>query len=487
MAERALESGVVPRRRALFGLLDAEGWAWASAKALFWFTVIIVVLAYIPDRVLYATIQPTIEVGVRAQALAPATLPDLTFVSLCPEENKGICAPPKGGILPWEPAPDQLNLPAPRVDAAAVQAGLLTMVIGGSDGTAATDTVFGTEIGADGNFQPWRTLTPLPAPRTEAAAVFLSGTLYLVGGRDASGKPVDTVLAGKPDPATGEIREWAESDALKLPAPRAAAAAAVTGDGLILVGGSDAQGPVSSVWKATTDARTGALKAWTEQTGLPEERTGATAVLSGTGLLVFGGATATGPAASVLRGEIGTEGDALGSVVAWRFDAKGRADLPAARAGSIGFAAGGGLYEVGGAAGHGELHWTVPTAQGEIKGWQHLAKTDLPADLELRDAAPVVVGSHVFLVGGETASGPTAGIARASLAPRPPFFQLGLFYAVVPALGIGGEVGQQLAYLNAAGAGTVGFVGLLLVGYAFNHRERTKAFLGRLRRRGHAG
>ena len=50
-------------------------------------------------------------------------------------------------------------------------------------------------------------------------------------------------------------------------------------------------------------------------------------------------------------------------------------------------------------------------------------------------------------------------------------------------MGIQGEVGQQLSYLAAAGVGTADFVLLLLIGYAFNHKERTRAFLHSLRNR----
>ncbi len=73
---------------------------------------------------------------------------------------------------------------------------------------------------------------------------------------------------------------------------------------------------------------------------------------------------------------------------------------------------------------------------------------------------------------------------RANLAPQPPFFQLGLFGATVPALKISGEIGQQLGYLNAAGAGTIDFILLLLIGWAFAHKEQARGILGRLRRRG---
>ena len=45
MAQGALTAGsTVPRKRAMFGLLDADGWAWATAKAIAWLTFIILIL-----------------------------------------------------------------------------------------------------------------------------------------------------------------------------------------------------------------------------------------------------------------------------------------------------------------------------------------------------------------------------------------------------------------------------------------------------------
>ncbi len=45
----------------------------------------------------------------------------------------------------------------------------------------------------------------------------------------------------------------------------------------------------------------------------------------------------------------------------------------------------------------------------------------------------------------------------------------------MPGLKIEGEIGQQLGYLNAAGAGTVNFMILLLIGWAFAHKAQTRA------------
>src|ERR687894_1976320 len=115
---RALPAGPVRRRRAFFGLLDAEGWGWASLKAAFWFVVIIFVLAYIPDRAYYFTVNRTIDLGILAWSP----------INLCPAvPNEGLpCPAPSGSVTPWHPSPNEpvsLSLPAPRTDGAAAQTG----------------------------------------------------------------------------------------------------------------------------------------------------------------------------------------------------------------------------------------------------------------------------------------------------------------------------------------------------------------------------
>jgi hypothetical protein len=62
MAQQALGPGsAVPRRRALFGLLDGNGWAWASVKAFAWLIIIIFLLGYLPDRAYYLTVGRTVD------------------------------------------------------------------------------------------------------------------------------------------------------------------------------------------------------------------------------------------------------------------------------------------------------------------------------------------------------------------------------------------------------------------------------------------
>ena len=123
MAQTALPAPqhVTARRRAFFGLFNADGWPWAFVKALFWFVVIIVMLGYIPDRAYYFTVQRTVDVGLLAWSP----------VNLCPPENTTLpCPLPAGATMPWYPGPAEASLPAPRTDGSAGVIGLTYVYAG---------------------------------------------------------------------------------------------------------------------------------------------------------------------------------------------------------------------------------------------------------------------------------------------------------------------------------------------------------------------
>jgi hypothetical protein len=67
-------------------------------------------------------------------------------------------------------------------------------------------------------------------------------------------------------------------------------------------------------------------------------------------------------------------------------------------------------------------------------------------------------------------------MVRADVAPRLPFFRLGLFGLTVPALSIKGEIGQQLGYIVAGSAALGNFVILVVIGYMFSHKADTYRF-----------
>lgn len=464
------------------GLLDADGWGWASVKAAIWFVLIILLLAYIPDRAYYFTVNRTIDLGLLAWSP----------VNVCPAENRGLpCPAPVGAVIPWEPSPTELSLPGPRTDAAVAQLGKHLLVAGGSDGTAATATTYVAEL-FGGTFGAWTEGPALPEARTDASIVVVGSSAYLLGGSDADGQPADTVWTLPVDPETSALGAWTPVEGVTLPEARTGAAAIAVSDGVVVAGGRGPDGrPAATVWKANVDTK-GVVGAFAAQAALLVPVADATIAQIGDYLWLYGGAGASGPVGAVQRGSLDTAPatETPGpnaappplQVLQWAIgDAY---NLPGARADAAGFAANGTLYVVGGDDGSGaqrELYWSVPNGDGTLPGWKHLDRTDLPAGLE--GGSAIAVGSNVFIIGGSTQDGVLGSAVRANLAPQEPIFQAGLVGVVVPALKIGGEVGQQLGYISAAGAATLNFAILLFIGWAFAHRETVRGWVERRRAR----
>jgi hypothetical protein len=481
MAQTTHAATVAARRRAFFGLFDADGWAWAGVKAALWFVIIVTMIGYIPDRAYYFTVGQTVDLWPAAPFI------QWSPVNFCTPLNETLpCPAPAGATLPWHPSRAEIQLPAGRADGVAAAVGTTYLYVGGSDGKAATASVFVSHPVGSGNLDKWSQGPDLPAPRADAAAVTIGSTLYVIGGLDASGAPASTVysLAIAND---GTIGAWKTVDKLALPAPRAGASAVAVSDGIVLLGGTDGKSPTRSVWKAQQD-KTGAFTAWADQSPLYEESVDGVAVHVGDVIFLAGGRNASGkPVATVQQGFVGggAATAANPNLISAYWRVSEQTNLPAPRAKPSGFTVNGGIYIQGGNDGTGqrpEAWWATPDASGIIPGWQHLDVTDLGQGIE--GASAFTAGPYAFLVGGRTSSGLTGGAARAYLAPQLPFFRLGLLGVTIPGLTLGGEVGQQLGYLNAFTVGLLDFVVLLAVGWAFAHKEQVRGLVARRRRRG---
>ncbi len=204
---------------------------------------------------------------------------------------------------------------------------------------------------------------------------------------------------------------------------------------------------------------------------------------------LFGGHDASGPVGAVQRGTLGLKAAAglpanpdEGKVVQWAItDA---VNLPAARDDPAAWAITGVLYVAGGNDGTGPqqtLYWASPTTAGDIPEWKHLDQSDLPYGLE--GGATVINGPDATIVGGQTTDAILTSSLRGNMAPQAPFFRLGVLGMTVPGLTINGEIGQQLGYLNAAAAGTLDFIILVIIGWAWAHKAQSRAIIGRLFRR----
>jgi hypothetical protein len=342
----ALGTGlIVPRRRALFGLLDADSWAWASVKAAVWMIIIILLLGYIPDRAYYFTVNRAIELGVLAWSP----------VNLCPSDNESLpCPAPRGAIVPWHPSPQQVALPSPRTDGTAVQLGTTILYVGGSDGQAATADVSVARLSGTGNFDAWTAGPALPEPRSDASVIAASGTVYVIGGYGKDGAPTTTVYSITPDPATAVLPDkWTTVDALALSEGRAGAAIATATDGLLLIGGEGPSGPVTTTYKSKFDTK-GVLGKWQAEAPLARPQADALAAIIGDYVWLYGGHDGNGPVGAVQRGRLGLAAAAglpvdphHGKVLGW--DDNNAANRPTARYDLAGWCANGSLYLVGGA------------------------------------------------------------------------------------------------------------------------------------------
>ena len=162
MAQQALGPGAtVPRRRVLFGLLDADGWAWAGLKAVFWLIVIIFMLGYLPDRAYYFTVNRTVDLG-----LLPGRRS--TSVRRCQREP----AVPGAGrrARPWHPS-DRAREPLPAGAAHRRRRGPGRREHPVHRRHRRQDRpVDGVRRPGDpaGNFDAWEDGPPLPEPRSDA-------------------------------------------------------------------------------------------------------------------------------------------------------------------------------------------------------------------------------------------------------------------------------------------------------------------------------
>lgn len=94
----------------------------------------------------------------------------------------------------WEKE-NGLKLPWPSAGISACNWNNRVYVFGGNDGAKISNR----SAVYDPSVKKWEELEPMPEPRAAAAAVVLDGTIYLIGGRDSSGKtPTNSLLAYRP-------------------------------------------------------------------------------------------------------------------------------------------------------------------------------------------------------------------------------------------------------------------------------------------------
>jgi N-acetylneuraminic acid mutarotase len=233
----------------------------------------------------------------------------------------------------------------------------------------------------------WRTLAPMPTPRSEVAAAELNGEIYVIGGFERDGSSSNKVEAYNP-----ETDSWRQIG--PLPEPRHHAAAFVFGS-LFVMGGFEAgfDDPQTSVFQynASTDT-------WAEATTLPEPRGGHAAAVIQCGEDVLG---------ACIFAVGGTDADRTNIAAVAVNDPSGlwlrAADLPTPRDHLAVGAVDENIYAIGGRV-------NVDFGQNLDANEEYDPETDTwtaraPLPTARSGIAGVVLGGHIYIFGGEGSEG----------------------------------------------------------------------------------
>ena len=162
------------RRRAFFGLFDADGWSWASVKAIFWFVVMIMLLGYLPDRAYYFTVQQTVDLG-PAALVADQLLPAGQRDAALPRAERRDAA--VASVAARDPAPGRAHRRRRRGGRARLPLRRRQRRQGRHGRTCTSASAVGS-----GNLDVWKAAPSLPEARSAAAGVVIGNTLYVIGG-----------------------------------------------------------------------------------------------------------------------------------------------------------------------------------------------------------------------------------------------------------------------------------------------------------------
>ena len=154
-----------------------------------------------------------------------------------------------GAVGEWVPE-EALALPEPRAGASAVTVSDGLVLLGGTDGTAATRSVWKSMTNNAGALQAWVPQTPLLEENVSGVAAHIGDVIFVVGGRNKDGAVVATVQQGlvggenaTPEDPNAITALWRASEQTNLPFPRANMSGFTANGVLYVQGGTDGTQP----------------------------------------------------------------------------------------------------------------------------------------------------------------------------------------------------------------------------------------------------
>jgi hypothetical protein len=298
-----------------------------------------------------------------------------------------------------------VTLATPRSGHTSIIAGSFLYVIGGSNTTGILKSIERATIAADSSLSPFEKVSglALASAREAAASAVIGNSVYVIGGSGVLGSLERATV--NPD---GSLGPFATVDGVSLTAARSRHTVAVVGTRLYVLGGSANGITFGSIERATIspDGSLGVFDTISEL-NLATARSGHTTAVVGSFLYALGGAGSTGLLNSVERAAINPDGS-LGS-----FTTVNSAVLGTARSSHATVIARNFLYLIGGstsAADLTSLERTTINADGSVGTFS--AISDVHFTTARNGYTTAVVGPYLYLLGGDNPS----SVERASVA-----------------------------------------------------------------------
>jgi hypothetical protein len=163
---------------------------------------------------------------------------------------------------------------------------------------------------------PWTTAEHLNQGRRSPAVLVVSDYLFVIAGRRGSGTRLASVEASKMNLTDGSLQPFItmnplgdmDGDGGTTEHPVVWPTACSHGNDIYVIGGETGAGPSLEVWRASFDAGTEMLSAWTVDAALPRGLYGASCLVHGDTLYLLGGVGASARSDEVMASVIAADG-----------------------------------------------------------------------------------------------------------------------------------------------------------------------------------
>jgi hypothetical protein len=257
-------------------------------------------------------------------------------------------------------------------------------VINPSGATASFENAFTVLSGSQGVVSTWKSINPLPIPRTEYATSITDDFVYILGGFDNNGTFLSSVLRAKIN-LDGSLGIWEENTPLPEPIYRFSS---VIVNGYEFIAGGHGDGRNIGIVDRTKVNSDGSFGIWEQMSSLNIPRDNPAMVAVDNCIYVLGGEYDTYATIDVEMAKVGEDG----SLSSWQ----SVAPLNKPQANFVAVTSGGYIFALGGYGSNG------PIERAEVRPDCTLSPWEIVGNLAeaVRMQAGVVSKGYIYILGG---------------------------------------------------------------------------------------